>query len=79
MLGLLAEVSPTYNTAMTIIGLVINCPWSIPHVLPPLFHTRYIYLIIIYLNNIGLLFLRSLLSCKVTYSFLQSNLFLVSR
>ena len=63
---MLAEASPTYKTAMTIIGLVINCLGTISHILPPLFHTCYIYFIVLYSKQ-QLYYLANLShhSCKV--------------
>mgnify|MGYP005829587407 CR=1 FL=1 len=41
--SMLAYASPSYEIAMTIVGLVNNCLGTISQLLPPLFHTRNIY------------------------------------
>ena len=46
--SMLAYASPSYEIAMTTTGLVNN--WTIPHTDPPLFHTRYLYYLVIYSN-----------------------------
>ena len=43
--SMLAYASPSNKIAIMIIGLVIDCLGTISQLIPPLFHTRYIYFI----------------------------------
>ena len=44
--SMLAYASPSNKIAIVITGLVIDCLGTISQLLPPLFHTRYIYFIV---------------------------------
>ena len=52
---------------------VINCLGTISQLLPPLFRTRYIYFIALYLNSPQFILTCSLLSCKPIQQHLQST------
>ena len=45
--SMLAYASPSYEVAMTTIGLVNNCLGQF-RTDPPLFHTRYLYYLVLY-------------------------------
>ena len=52
---------------------VVNCLGTISQLLPPLFHTRYIYFLASLLNSPQFIFTCSLLPCRPILSHLQST------
>ena len=58
--SMFAYASPSFKIAIMITGLVIDCLGTIPQLLPPLLHTRYIYFIASLLTTALSFYLRAL-------------------